>query len=203
MKSIIAIITCALLLSSCKPDSPEERSASLLSEVSTDVIPDQNLIRETLEKAQAGDAESAWKLGVLFHRLATHMNISHEDGMKLSQYWMQKAADGGCALAMIDMSSFVLEPAVEEISEKQAEAYAAEGVRLLEEVVREGKAEAIHYQYLSNCCLAGTGAAQDISRAREYFRQSLEALPELNEEDKQKAMERWEAQAQRMMSKSK
>ena len=203
MKSIIAIITCALLLSSCKPDSPEERSASLLSEVSTDVIPDQNLIRETLEKAQAGDAESAWKLGVLFHRLATHMNISHEDGMKLSQYWMQKAADGGCALAMIDMSSFVLEPAVEEISEKQAEAYAAEGVRLLEEAVREGKAEAIHYQYLSNCCLAGTGTAQDISRAREYFRQSLEALPELNEEDKQKAMERWEAQAQRMMSKSK
>ena len=153
MKSIIALITCALLLSSCKPDSPEERSTSLLSEVSTDVIPDQNPIRMALEKAQAGDAESAWQLGVLFHRLATYMHIPHGDGIELSQYWMQKAADGGCALAMIDMGSFVLEPAAAEISEEQAEAYAAEGVRLLEEAVREGKADAIHYRYLSNCCL--------------------------------------------------
>ncbi len=154
-----------------------------------------------LEKAQAGDAESAWQLGVLFHRLATYMHIPHGDGIELSQYWMQKAADGGCALAMIDMGSFVLEPAAAEISEEQAEAYAAEGVRLLEEAVREGKADAIHYRYLSNCCLAGIGTAQDVSRAREYFRQSLDALPELNAEDKQKALERWETQAQRMMPK--
>lgn len=63
MKSIIAIIACALLLGSCKPDSPEEKSASLLSEVSTEVLPDRDNIRVTLEKAQAGDAEGAWELG--------------------------------------------------------------------------------------------------------------------------------------------
>ena len=54
MKTIIAIIACALLLGSCKPDSPEEKSASLLSEVSTEVLPDRNNIRVTLEKAQEG-----------------------------------------------------------------------------------------------------------------------------------------------------
>ncbi len=199
MKSIIAIIACALLLGSCKPDSPEEKSASLLSEVSTEVLPDRNNIRVTLEKAQAGDAEGAWELGALFHLLATHMHIPHEEGMKLSLYWMQKAADGGCPMAMIDMGVFVLEPATEEISEEQAEAYAAEGVRLLEAAVRDGKAEAIHYQYLSNCCLSGIGTSQDLSRAREYFRQSLDALPELNAAEKQKAMERWETKAQRSM----